>query len=146
MQFPAYTAPIPLRYLFGRLPDPRGPLPRPSNPHFAYADADSITHEDHNHPLLLELQREGDPIEGLGWEDEEQEGIYEPEFAGIDRGIIGRAPAEIIALGNNAPQPSNINAGDTQYWVFPNETLGPSFTCHTWFTLSSGIGTTKAQR
>jgi len=97
-----------------------------SNPHFAYADADSITHEDHNHPLLLELQREGDRIEGLGWEDEEQEGIYEPEFAGIDRGIIGRAPAEIIALGNNAPQPSNINAGDTQYWVFPNETLwGP---------------------
>ncbi|KAI9872008.1 MAG: stretch-activated cation channel mid1, partial [Pleopsidium flavum] len=98
-----------------------------SNPHFAYAaDADSITHEDHNHPLLLELQGDGDGFEDFDLECKEEEGIYEPEFVGIDRGIVGRAPADITALGNNAPRPSNINAGDTQYWVFPNETLwGP---------------------
>lgn len=98
-----------------------------SNPHIAYAaDADTIIQEDHNHPLSLGRERTDLRIESPSFDDIEHEGIYEPDFPSIDRGIIGRAQAEITALGNNAPQPRNIVAGDTQYWVFPNDTLwGP---------------------
>lgn len=92
--------------------------------HFAHAtDADSIVHEDHNHPLRPSLRIEGDQTIDLGWEHSEDGGDYEPEFTGIDRGIIGRAAPEIILLGNNAPLPKNIKPGEKQYWVFPNETL-----------------------
>ena len=95
--------------------------------HVVYAtDVDSIIREDHNHPLRLHLGIEVDRDSDLGWEANEGNSDYEPEFAGMDRGIIGRASPEISVLGNNAPQRSNIEAGEKQYWVFPNETLwGP---------------------
>lgn len=83
----------------------------------------SIIHEDHNHPLLLNLRIEGEHTTSLDWQQDEGSSDYEPEFAGIDRGIIGRALPEITVLGNNAVRPRNILPGDKQYWVFPNETL-----------------------
>ena len=83
----------------------------------------SITHEDHNHPLLPNLRIEIDQSNNLGWQQSEGSSDYEPEFAGIDRGIIGRASPEITILGNNAARPRNIQPGEKQYWVFPNETL-----------------------
>ncbi|CAO1603974.1 hypothetical protein XANCAGTX0491_007547 [Xanthoria calcicola] len=82
-------------------------------------DADSAVHEDHNHHRLLSLRdqsrtlRDGD-VGGRS---------YEPDFAGLDRGIIGRAPEDVIALANNAPQPMNIQPGEIQYWTFPKTSL-----------------------
>ena len=98
-----------------------------SNPHLAYAAyADSIAQEDHNHPRLLELIRQPDSFEASLAENRLEVEDYIPEFAGIDRSIIGRADATIQALGNNAPGTSNIDGGQTQYWTFPNKTLwGP---------------------
>ena len=98
-----------------------------SNPQLAYAaDADSIAHEDHNHPLLLELFHQPDGFDASSSENGLERQDYTPDFAGFDRSIIGRADATIQALGNNAPGKSNIDAGQTQYWTFPNKTLfGP---------------------
>ena len=98
-----------------------------SNPHFAYAlETDSIRQGDRNHPLLLDLYDRLDLAEQYEWDDDEVEQKYEPEFSGLDRGIIGRAPSELTSLGNNAPGKSNIQGNEQQYWVFPNETLwGP---------------------
>lgn len=94
---------------------------------FAHAtDVDSIVHEDHNHPLRPSLWIEGDQTIDLGWEHSEEGIDYEPEFAGIDRGIIGRRASDFIILGNNAALPKNIKPGEKQYWVFPNETLWQS--------------------
>ena len=83
--------------------------------HAFAAKDDSITHDNHKHPLLnsaLEVD--------IGPDLER----YEPEFAGADRSIIGRAGDPIpTKLRNNAPGTLNINQGDRQYWTFPNETL-----------------------
>lgn len=43
---------------------------------------------------------------------------YEPEFALFDRSIIGRAPAGVTGVTNNDPQSSNIQPGQTMYYVF----------------------------
>ena len=80
---------------------------------------DSITPEDHNHPLIQ------DAVRGLDFSDYVEE--YQSEFFGIDRSIIGRATSD-QTLGNNAPGQSNIQLGASkgQFWIFPNETLfGP---------------------
>lgn len=69
------------------------------------------------------LRIEVDQSNTLDWQQSEGSGDYESEFAGIDRAIIGRASPEITILGNNAAQPRNIQPGEKQYWVFPNETL-----------------------
>lgn len=94
-----------------------------TSPRFAYAaDIDSILREDHNHPIIYANPDVDQEIEVGGTLDS----LYEPEFAGVDRSIIGRAPAGVSALANNAPGLSNINAGETQNWVFPKEALaGP---------------------
>ena len=86
-------------------------------------EADSIAHEDHNHPLRPNVQIKADHTNDLGWEEIEEGSDYEPDFAGVDRGIIGRASPDITILGNNVAQPKNILPGEKQYWVFPNETL-----------------------
>ena len=86
--------------------------------HAFAAHEDSITHEGHNHPLLNGALKVdvGDGLE-----------TYEPEFAGADRSIIGRAGGIIPALGNNAPGSQNIDQGASQYWTFPSTTLfGPN--------------------
>ena len=80
---------------------------------FAAKDA-SITHENHNHPLLnsaLEVE--------VGHDLK----TYEPDFAGADRSIIGRAGDPIRTLSNNAPGTLNIGPGQSHYWTFPNKTL-----------------------
>ena len=83
--------------------------------HTLAAKDESITHENHNHPLsnsALEVD--------IGHDLER----YEPEFAGADRSIIGRAGDAIITLGNNVPGTLNISqGGEPQYWTFPNKTL-----------------------
>ena len=103
-----------------------------SNPHLAYAtDADSIAHEDHNHPRLLELLHQSDLFGASSSENGIEGEDYTPEFAGFDRSIIGRADATIQALGNNAPGKSNIDGGQTQYWTFPNKTIWGPFSPQT---------------
>lgn len=103
-----------------------------SNPHLAYAaNADSIAHEDHNHPRLLELLYQSEPLDASSSENKLEVEDYTPEFAGIDRSIIGRADATIQALGNNAPGKSNISGGQNQYWTFPNKTIWGPFSPQT---------------
>ncbi len=103
------------------------------------ADVDSITQEDHNHPLRLDLGIGGDGIEALSWEETERRSFYEPEFQGTDRGIIGRAEEETVVLGNNAPKTSNIRAGEKQYFAFPNQTLwGPRSSAQSGLLLPEG--------
>lgn len=82
-------------------------------------DADSAVHEDHNHHRLLSLLDQSDTLRDGNF----RESSYEPVFAGLDRGIIGRAPEAVTALANNAPQPMNIEPGDIQYWTFPKSSL-----------------------
>ena len=98
-----------------------------SNPHFAdAADADSIAHEDHNHPRLLELLRQAEPLDVSLSGDEPEVEDYLPQFVGVDRSIVGRADATIQGLGNNAPGQNVISGGQKDYWTFPNKTLwGP---------------------
>ncbi|KAL8843147.1 MAG: hypothetical protein Q9170_000277 [Blastenia crenularia] len=79
-------------------------------------------HEDHNHQRLLNILDQHDEFQGAGIGAHK----YEPEFAVLDRGIIGRAPGDITTLENNAPQPMDIDQGDIQYWMFPNDIIqGP---------------------
>ena len=78
------------------------------------ANADTVIHEDHNRHRLLESLNQQDAL-GIKHEN------YESEFLGLDRGIIGRSPAAVTALGNNAPQPMNIEQGDIQFWTFPGQ-------------------------
>ena len=82
--------------------------------HAFAAKDDSITHETHNHALL------NSALEVDVGHDLER---YEPEFAGADRSIIGRAGDANPTLGNNAPGTLNISQGGSQYWTFPNTTL-----------------------
>ncbi|KAL9007252.1 MAG: hypothetical protein Q9188_000055 [Gyalolechia gomerana] len=87
------------------------------------AGDDTIIHEDHNHHRLLNLLNNHDTFQGAAVEAND----YEPNFAGFDRAIMGRAPEAATTLGNNAPKPADIDQGDIQYWIFPQATLqGPS--------------------
>ena len=96
-----------------------------SNPHFAYAtDVDSIIQKDHNHPLSLQKIIHEDDFEDLDSDHESKHVLYEPEFAGLGRSIIGRADAQVPqTLSNNVPGKLNINPGDVQYWTFPKTSL-----------------------
>jgi calcium channel MID1 len=94
-----------------------------ASPHFAYAiDIDSIRPEDHNHEPLrgvpfLDIELESDlELRGLS---------YEPEFLGVDRGIIGRAPTsdEPIPLINNVRQADNVPMGSTVSYIFTNASV-----------------------
>lgn len=87
------------------------------------AGDDTILQKDHNHHRLLNLPNYQDIFESAAI----RANHYEPDFAGIDRAIIGRAPDTATILGNNAPQPTDIDQGDVQYWIFPRATLQGSF-------------------
>jgi calcium channel MID1 len=43
--------------------------------------------------------------------------LYEPEFALLDRGIVGRAPLDAQPLQNNAPTPLNLAPGSSACYV-----------------------------
>ena len=79
---------------------------------------DLITQEDHNHHRLLQLSEQ--LRYGAGG------GTYEPDFIGVDRSIIGRAPTDDQALVNNVPAKLNIEQGQSQFWSFSSQALsGP---------------------
>ena len=97
-----------------------------SSPHFAYAEnADTITHGDHNHPLILERVFEDD----IQFQEEydaptDQARTYEPEFPSMGRSILGRAPApSIVQLENNIPAVMSIAPSDIQCFIFPQTAL-----------------------
>lgn len=96
-----------------------------SSPQLAYAaETDPITPKDPGRPHLLEFQEPHGLIERNAWHEDEVRQAYEPDFAGLDRGIIGRAPSEPQNLENNTPGKRSIQGGgDTHYWVFQNQTL-----------------------
>lgn len=99
-----------------------------SSPHFAYAvETESPAAKDSSRPHLLDLEGRLDLTEQYAWHDDEVEQNYEPDFAGLDRGIIGRAPIESQNLENNTPGKRNIQGGGgPHYWVFQNESVwGP---------------------
>ena len=100
-----------------------------SSPHFAYAaETDSTAPKGPSRPRLLDSQNRLEFIEHYTWDNDEVKQNYEPDFAGLDRGIIGRAPTK-SQLDNNAPGKGNIQVGgDPQYWEFPNDTLRDPFT------------------
>jgi calcium channel MID1 len=91
-----------------------------SSTHFAYAsEVDSILPEDHNHerllgPYILEGEADGEDNEIVG---------YQPDFLGVDRGIIGRADPGTDAVNNNMPVNMNIELGTTKLFVFTNASL-----------------------
>jgi calcium channel MID1 len=91
--------------------------------HFADAsDVDSIHPEDHNHQRLGEGQQ-GDFEFDSSLESTD---TYEPEFLGVNRGIIGRAPDGVVSLVNNVAQNLNINPGWTDNWMFSKDSVnGP---------------------
>ena len=93
------------------------------SPHFADAlDVDSIIPEDHNHQRLAE------PRQGHFEFDSSTDSTatYEPEFLGVNRGIIGRAPDGVTTIDNNVPVNLNINPGWTDYWMFTKDSIfGP---------------------
>ncbi|MCJ1433810.1 stretch-activated cation channel mid1 [Xylographa pallens] len=97
-----------------------------SNPHFAYAEnADTITHDDHNHPLILDRFLEDE----IRYQDEQDAATdrartYEPEFPSMGRSILGRAPApSTVQLANNIPAVMSIAPADTQCFIFPQTAL-----------------------
>ncbi|KAF2840290.1 hypothetical protein M501DRAFT_991301 [Patellaria atrata CBS 101060] len=88
--------------------------------HSAYAaEIDSILNDEHNHHWLPENV----DAAGLSWDDEKDQDAYEAEFLGLDRGIIGRAPAGVDGLDNNTPSNLNLDPGRTNNYVFENKTL-----------------------
>jgi len=91
-----------------------------SSSHFAYAaEVDSIQPEDHNHERLLAV-----PFLELEYDELEiRDGIYEAEFVGVDRGIVGRASTVPTALINNRMDLTNIEQGQLVSYMFSNSSL-----------------------
>lgn len=88
-------------------------------------DADSISEQYHDQLRLIPLL-EQPTLSDDADVDVEASGRYEPEFAGMDRGIVGRA-VQTEGLENNVPGKKNINQGDTHTWTFPKEALLGNF-------------------
>ncbi|KAI9807272.1 MAG: stretch-activated cation channel mid1 [Piccolia ochrophora] len=86
------------------------------NPHFAYA-TDSIQPEDHNHLLLYGF----DALEGDGGEAAAsalgESDRYHPDFFGVNRGLVGRAPDNLV-LRNNEPANMEVSTGESQHFDF----------------------------
>lgn len=75
---------------------------------------------DHNHESLARPYILDELLE----ESQQLESLYEPEFAGVDRGIIGRAiPVGSVPLKNNVIMQDNIEQGQTNQYLFPNSSL-----------------------
>ena len=90
-----------------------------STTNLAYAiHADTIVHEDHNHPRILELREHQDGLWPLESAREERSKTYEPMFAGLDRSILGRAPPKprILPKENLAYGSLDIEDGEPQSW------------------------------
>lgn len=86
------------------------------------ADGDTTIHQDHNHHRLLDLLNQAAALSG----EAVRANKYEPDFAGLDRGIIGRAEEDVMPLDNNDPKPVNISPGNLQIWTFTMDSLqGP---------------------
>ena len=98
--------------------------PITSNPRLTYAIAlESAVNEDHNDPRILYFIPPVDSMENPSLGQIEKEQNYEPEFAGLDRSIIGRVPVSNEELDNNVPLKRNIQPGETQYLVFRKRPL-----------------------
>ncbi|MCJ1472862.1 stretch-activated cation channel mid1 [Lambiella insularis] len=99
-----------------------------SNPHLAYAqDVDSISHEDHNHPLILQNDHGDEVYMSAAGDADHQSSGFEPEPPNMSRSIIGRqATSGVFTMQNNMPQRMSIAPGDTQCFMFPQTALDQS--------------------
>jgi len=94
-----------------------------SSPQFAYAvDVDSIRREDHNHDRLGNAPFLAVDVEEL---ELREDGVYEGQFQGFDKSIIGRAPTadDPQPLENNVPITANVVQGGTNSYSFLNSSI-----------------------
>lgn len=91
-----------------------------TSPRFAYAvDLDSRIPPDHNHPIILD--------DGLTFEELELEYEVDDENGDSPYSVVERQGADVNPLANNEASPMNIDAGETQNWVFPKTAVdGPA--------------------
>lgn len=77
------------------------------------------------HPRSLHTAEQLKPFAGLEDKTEHLVGRYEPDFVGVNRGIIGRADqeVEIETLSNNHPAQGNVTSSQARYYRFPKESL-----------------------
>jgi calcium channel MID1 len=91
-----------------------------TRPQFAYAaELDSRIPPDHNHPIIFDL-------EGLEDGGEEDTLTSKSSESTLNQALHARAPVGVSGLSNNGFQNMNIDAGQTQNWVFSKESIaGP---------------------
>ncbi|KAI4165750.1 MAG: hypothetical protein LQ342_000693 [Letrouitia transgressa] len=85
-------------------------------------DTESISEQYHDQLRLIPLLDQPTLSDDADVANVEASGRYEPGFAGMDRGIVGRA-IQPEGLENNVPGKKNIKQGDTHTWTFPKEAL-----------------------
>lgn len=78
-------------------------------------DADSIAHDDHNHPRIRDLQGQSGVSGPPELIQEEGSRSYEPTFVGLDRSLLGRAPVN-RTLKINTSVTDDIGKDDTHFW------------------------------
>lgn len=108
-----------------------------SSPQFAYAlDVDSIRPEDHNHERL----RESPILEvDLGELHPEERDLYEGDFLGYDKGIIGRVPTANdpeVLINNRAVKQNVVQGGLNSYSFLKASVLADPKPCIAGFTSS----------
>ncbi|KAJ5042987.1 uncharacterized protein L3040_004376 [Drepanopeziza brunnea f. sp. 'multigermtubi'] len=87
-------------------------------PNFAYAtEVDSTRPEDHNHERLMDF-----PLLDDYHELESREVVYEANFFGVDSMILPRNTAP-TALLNNRVEATNVQLGQSFYYVFANASV-----------------------
>lgn len=93
--------------------------------HSAYAiELDSTLNEHHSHKRLSgEQYFESSLSNDLSAIEATSDSLYDSDFWGTDRGIIGRADSGTTALSNNVASNLNVQAGNTNYYVFPNASV-----------------------
>lgn len=95
-----------------------------SNPTVAYAaDPNTVASADETRVSQLDFLGRLNGFEGLHLDLDEEGQTYEPNFAQLDRSIIGRAATEFKPLENNVPGKGDIKEGETQYWRFSKKAL-----------------------
>ncbi|MCJ1306891.1 stretch-activated cation channel mid1 [Agyrium rufum] len=112
-----------------------------SKPNFAYAlELDSIDHRDHNHPVITDWEEEVQDLQVSGPREDGEEDIYQSEFLGVHRSIIGRADGQTITpLLNNEPAKDYIATGAQLFYTFTQGSLtGPKTPTIPAFPPSSG--------
>ena len=78
-------------------------------------DADSIAHDDHNHPRIRDLQDQSDVSGPPELIQEQGSRSYEPTFVGLDRSLLGRASVN-RTLKINTSVTDDIGKDDTHFW------------------------------